>query len=197
LRDKTEQILKGAMVVFIKKGLQATTQEVAEEAGVAEVTLYRKFSTKENLFVTALKNVLEKKFHSRVMEMAKEEETENFFRQIIEDRLEILSKNEQLVKMLLSESLRGNLSAKVNLPDIIFSSLKEGVEYHFQYKSQKVDADFCARQLAGIFLSYVALPSSQPFNKLTQEEKRIIAEKHAKSVLAALNHQQDGKGNIS
>src|SRR5690625_3778037 len=197
MRDKTEQIFRGAITAFIKKGLQATTQEVAEEAGVAEVTLYRKFSTKENLFVTALKNVLEKKFHSRVMEMAKEDETEMFLRGIIEDRLEILTKNEQLVKMLLSESLRGNLSGKVNLPEIIFSSLKEGVEYHFQYKSQKVDADFCARQLAGIFLSYVALPSSQPFNKLTQEEKRIIAEKHAKSVLAALNHQQDGKGNIS
>ena len=179
------------MAVFIKKGLQATTQEVAEEAGVAEVTLYRKFSTKENLFVTALKNVLEKKFHSRVMEMAKEDETEMFLRGIIEDRLEILTKNEQLVKMLLSESLRGNLSGKVNLPEIIFSSLKEGVEYHFQFKNQKVDTDFCTRQLAGIFLSYVAFPDSQQFNKLTKEEKKIIAEKHTKSVVAALDLQQD------
>jgi AcrR family transcriptional regulator len=186
LRDKTEQIFKGAIAVFIKKGLQATTQEVAEEADVAEVTLYRKFSTKENLFVTALKNVLEKKFHSRVLEMAKEDDTEIFFRKIIENRLEILSKNEQLVKMLLSESLRGNLSGKLNLPEIIFSSLKEGLEHHFQSNMQKVDVDFCARQLSGIFLSYIALPGSQPFNKLTKEEKKDIVEKHAKSVLAVL-----------
>lgn len=191
MRDKTEQIFKGAIAVFIKKGLQATTQEVAEKADVAEVTLYRKFSTKENLFVTALKNVLEKKFHSRVMEMAKEDETELFIRKIIENRLEILSKNEQLVKMLISESLRGNLSGKVNLPEIIFTSLKEGLEYHFQYKERKVDIEFCARQLAGIFLSYVTLPGSQPFNKLTKEEKKDIVEKHAKSVLAVIENRED------
>ncbi|MDF1511180.1 helix-turn-helix domain containing protein [Robertmurraya sp. DFI.2.37] len=54
MRDVTEQIFKGAISVFTKKGFQATTQEVAKEAGVAEVTLYRKFSTKENLFITAM-----------------------------------------------------------------------------------------------------------------------------------------------
>src|SRR5699024_4265225 len=114
---------KGAISVFIKKGLQATTQEVAKEAGVAEVTLYRRFSTKENLFITVIKNVLEKKFHSQVLEMAKEKDTETFFMNIIEDRLDILSKNDGLVKMLLSESLRGNLRDEINLPEIIFSSL--------------------------------------------------------------------------
>jgi hypothetical protein len=93
--------------------------------------------------------------------------------------------------MLLSESLRGNLSGKVNLPEIIFSSLKESLEYHFQSNERKVDIDFCARQLAGIFLSYVALPGSQPFNKLIIEEKKVIAEKHAKSVLAVLEIRQD------
>ncbi|WP_243463089.1 TetR family transcriptional regulator [Mesobacillus boroniphilus] len=34
MRDKTEQILNAAMNVFVKKGLQATTQEIAKEAEV-------------------------------------------------------------------------------------------------------------------------------------------------------------------
>jgi len=186
LRDVTERIFKGAISVFIKKGLQATTQEVAKEAGVAEVTLYRRFSTKENLFITVIKNVLEKKFHSQVLEMAKEKDTETFFMNIIEDRLDILSKNDGLVKMLLSESLRGNLRDEINLPEIIFSSLKNGLEYHFKRKDQRVDIDFCARQLGGIFLSYVILPNEQRFNKLTKQEKKDIAKKYAKSVLASL-----------
>jgi len=186
VRDVTERIFKGAISVFIKKGLQATTQEVAKEAGVAEVTLYRRYSTKENLFVTVIKNVLEKKFDSHVLESAKEKDTELFLMKIIEDRLELLSKNTDLVKMLLSESLRGNLVNEINLPDIIFSSLKKGLEYHFKLKNQTVDIDFCARQLGGIFLSYVALPNGKPFNELTALEKENIARKHAKSVLAII-----------
>lgn len=186
MRDVTERIIKGAISVFIKKGLQATTQEVAKEADVAEVTLYRRYSTKENLFITVIKSVLEKKFHFRIFEMAKEEETEVFLTNIIEDRLDIVSKNYDLVRMLLSESLRGNLAKEVDLPDMIFSSLKKGLEYHFKLKNQFVDIDFCARQLGGIFLSYVVIPKGQPFNKLTMQEKKDIARKHAKSVIATI-----------
>lgn len=186
MRDKTEQIFRGAITAFIKKGLQATTQEVAQEAGVAEVTLYRRYSTKENLFVTVIKHVLEKKFHSHVLEIAKEKDTETFLINIIEDRLEVLSKNYDLVRMLLSESLRGNLTDKVNLPEIIFSSLKKGLECHFKRKDLHVDIDFYARQLGGVFLSYLILPNDQQFNKLTAQKRKDIARKHAQSILATI-----------
>lgn len=186
MQDVTERIFKGAISVFVKKGLQATTQEVAKAAQVAEVTLYRRYSTKENLFVTAIKHILDKEFHSHVLEFAKEEDTELFFMKIIEDRLEILSKNFDLIKMLLSESLGGNLTNEINLPEIIFISLKEGLEYHFKLKNQLVDIDFCARQLGGILLSYVVLPNGQTFSKLSGQEKKEIATKHAKSVLATI-----------
>lgn len=186
MRDVTERIFKGAISVFVKKGLQATTQEVAKEADVAEVTLYRRYSTKENLFITVIKHVLEKKFHSQILESAEEKDTELFLTNIIEDRLEVLSKNTDLVKMLLSESLRGNLIEEINLPDVIFSSLKKGLEHHFKHKNQQVDIDFCARQLGGIFLSYLILPHEQPFNKLPIQERNDIAKKHAQSIISTL-----------
>jgi len=186
LRDKTEQIFKGAIAVFIKKGLQGTTQEIAKEADVAEVTLYRRFSTKQNLFSTVLKSILEKKFGSYILELAKEKDTELFFMNVIENRLEVLSKNVDLVKMLLSESLKGNLTDEINLPKIIFTSLKKGLTFHFKMIDKTVDVDFYARQLGGIFLSYVVLPNDQPFNQLTKEEKQVVARKHAKSVLATI-----------
>ena len=186
MQSVTERIVKGAITVFVKKGLQATTKEVAKEADVAEVTLYRRYSTKENMFITVIKNVLEKKFHSLVLEMAKEENTELFLMKIIEDRLELLSKNKDLVSMLLSETLRGNLTEQINLPEIIFSSLKQGLEHHFKLKNQKVDIDFCARQLGGVFLSYIILPNPNPYYKLTAEEKQNIAKKHAQAVITTL-----------
>lgn len=186
MQNVTDRIIKGAISVFIKKGLQATTKEVAKEADVAEVTLYRRYATKENLFITVIKNVLEKKFHSLVLELAKEENTELFFMKIIEDRLELLSKNKDLVGMLLSETLRGNLTEQINLPEIIFSSLQQGLEQHFKLKNQSVDIEFCARQLGGIFLSYIILPQPEPYYKLISEEKQKIAKKHAQSVIATL-----------
>ena len=47
----TEQrILDAALKVFASEGYTgATTRKIAEEANVAEVTLFRKFQSKENL----------------------------------------------------------------------------------------------------------------------------------------------------
>jgi len=46
-----EIILKNALKVFSQKGyLGATTKEISREAGFAEVTLFRYFSSKEYLF---------------------------------------------------------------------------------------------------------------------------------------------------
>src|SRR5699024_551409 len=116
-------------------------------------TMYRRYSTKENLFITVIKHVLEKKFDSHVLEIAKENDTELFLINIIEDRLEVLSKHDDLVRMLLSESLRGNLTDKVNLPEIIFSNLKKGIKCYFKRKDYQVDNEFCAKQLGSLFLS--------------------------------------------
>lgn len=184
MRDKTEQIIKAALDVFEKKGFQtATTQEIAREAQVAEVTLFRKFSTKQNLFITVVKTVIEKQFSSHVKKLAKEEDTEGFLSKIIYNRLEVLSKNAGLVKMLLSESLMGNLGEEINLPTIIFSNLKTGLDLHFDLLNKKVDTEFLARQLSGIFLSYIILPIEQPFHELNQNSKEEIVKKYVRSLL--------------
>ncbi|GGM42730.1 hypothetical protein GCM10011351_30840 [Paraliobacillus quinghaiensis] len=184
MRDKTEQIIKAALDVFIKKGFQvATTQEIAKEAEVAEITLYRKFSTKQNLFITAVKTVIEKQFNSHVKKLAKAENTEEFLSGIIYNRLEVLSKNASLVKMLLSESLMGNLAEEINLSTLIFSSLKNGLDIHFDMLNKNVDTAFIARQLGGIFLSFIILPIEQPFHELDESGKEEVVKKYVKSLV--------------
>jgi Transcriptional regulator len=56
--DDTEQrILDAALRVFASEGYTgATTRKIAEEANVAEVTLFRKFKSKENLLKEVLIN---------------------------------------------------------------------------------------------------------------------------------------------
>lgn len=45
----TERVLAAALKVFSEHGLSATTKEIALEAGVNEVTLFRQFESKQNL----------------------------------------------------------------------------------------------------------------------------------------------------
>jgi AcrR family transcriptional regulator len=59
IEDQTtkEKILESALRLFSQKGyLGATTREIAKEAGIAEVTLFRHFPSKEKLLEGVLKN---------------------------------------------------------------------------------------------------------------------------------------------
>jgi AcrR family transcriptional regulator len=50
-KDTRERILDAGLKLFSKKGfLGATTKEIAKKAGVAELTLFRHFSSKDKLF---------------------------------------------------------------------------------------------------------------------------------------------------
>ncbi len=50
-----EQILKAARAIFLDRGVEATTAEIAEEAGVSEGTIFKRFKTKEDLFIEAMR----------------------------------------------------------------------------------------------------------------------------------------------
>jgi AcrR family transcriptional regulator len=55
----TEYLLSAAREVFLERGFQATTAEVARRAGVAEGTLFYRFKSKAKLFRAALKSELQ------------------------------------------------------------------------------------------------------------------------------------------
>lgn len=182
MRDKTDQIIKAAINVFIKKGfLQSTTQEIAKEADVAEVTLYRKFSTKQNLFETVIKKSLENQFQTRIIKLA-EEETDRFFEGILDERLEVISKHHRLIKMLISESLMGNLSGDLDFPAVIFDGLKKGIQTHFDKHHISADSGLFAQQIAGILVSHVLFINEKPYCESTKEEKQRILDHYLASL---------------
>ena len=56
IRDTRDRILDAGLSLFSKKGfLGSTTKEIAKKAGVAELTLFRHFSSKERLFEETIK----------------------------------------------------------------------------------------------------------------------------------------------
>jgi AcrR family transcriptional regulator len=51
-----EAILKAARALFLEKGIRATTAEVARKAGVAEGSIFKRWKTKEELFIAAMQS---------------------------------------------------------------------------------------------------------------------------------------------
>ena len=49
-----EQILEAAREVFFEEGIQGTTAEIARRAGISEGTIFRRFPTKQDLFLAAM-----------------------------------------------------------------------------------------------------------------------------------------------
>ncbi|MEL7225574.1 MAG: TetR/AcrR family transcriptional regulator [Cyanobacteria bacterium P01_D01_bin.115] len=49
-----EQILNAAQAIFLEKGFGASTQEIATKAGISEGSIFKRFATKEELFIAAM-----------------------------------------------------------------------------------------------------------------------------------------------
>lgn len=69
-----EQILDAAQSVLLEQGLDATTQAIAQQAGISEGTIFKRFKTKENLFVCAIMHNARHEGWLRVLEERGEQE---------------------------------------------------------------------------------------------------------------------------
>lgn len=49
-----QQILEAAQAVFLEQGFGASTLEIAKRAGISEGSIFKRFSTKDNLFACAM-----------------------------------------------------------------------------------------------------------------------------------------------
>jgi AcrR family transcriptional regulator len=104
-KNTTEQRLLDATLKLIsEKGyLGSTTREIAQEAGVTELTLFRHFGTKEKLFEALLRNHT---FLPRLKELLPELEGLSYgdsLRQIASRFLLSLKERKSMVKIMYSE----------------------------------------------------------------------------------------------
>ncbi len=104
MKDTKEKILDAGLSLFSKKGyLGATTKEIAKKAGVAELTLFRHFSSKERLFEEAIKR---RSFLPALKSLLPELRDLEYMDALIEIAnryLERLSERRDLIKIMHSE----------------------------------------------------------------------------------------------
>lgn len=94
--DTRERILNAAREVFSKKGYAgSTTKEISLVAEVAEITLFRHFETKNNLFCETISKFIVKpmlNFNSSKSKV----NSEHVIQKVIEERTSTLRKNRDL-----------------------------------------------------------------------------------------------------
>ncbi len=108
--DETEQkILDAALSVLVSRGYEgATTRRIAEAAGVNEVTLFRKFQSKDNI----LKEVISKNLNSALQlidsmfQIKKEDDLAASLHSMGMDFIKLLGQRIDLITILIEEGRR-------------------------------------------------------------------------------------------
>ena len=180
-----EKILETALKLFSEKGyLGATTKEIAREAGIAEVTLFRHFSSKEKLF----EEVINKdSFLPALKELMPEIENtpyEDALIRIAKRFLEILHLRKDLIKIMQAEFRR--YPEKIHeiyhvFIDEIFRTLasyfndmqKKGILIKFNTESG-------ARAFLGMFFSYFNAQELMMRNKYRDMNTDLTIEEYVK-----------------
>lgn len=117
-KQKTrERIMKAALELFSKQGyFKTTTREIADLAEINELTLFRHFGTKENLFQQTTQAYVQDINIKGEIEQFKNQPFEDSIREIALDYLEFCQQNTQLYKiqMHLSDNMKDFVRLKLS-----------------------------------------------------------------------------------
>ncbi len=154
-----EKILAASLRLFSDKGyLGATTKEIAKEAEIAEVTLFRHFHSKEILFadvintysfLPALKSLL-----PEISNMPYEQALAAIARKF----LKTLTMRKDIIRIMLSEMHRYPEQIRQIYNALIEELLRTLASYFEKFQKKGIARDFnpefAARAFLGIFFSY-------------------------------------------
>ncbi|MBW7459243.1 TetR/AcrR family transcriptional regulator [Paenibacillus sepulcri] len=129
MTEKQSKILQAAIEVFAEKGFAAaSTNEIAQRAGVAEGTIFRHYKTKKDLLLSIVAPVMTKliapfvlRDFNKVLDVDYDR-YELFLRAVIANRIEFLRNHMNVFKILiqeipfhpeLQEQFRKNILSKV------------------------------------------------------------------------------------
>lgn len=174
--DRRAQILDAAMTVFVKKGFTAgTTLEIAKAANVSEVTLFRHFASKQDIFLAGIEPIMLSTLEGSIslsVDLGPEEKLVY----ILSERISLISHNCQVVKLILSEAPLLSVLGGDSFMDRIVQTLQNvlvliGIPARRQ--------TFVLRILMGSILSFLYMP------QMGDEYIKVFARQVAAMVLSS------------
>lgn len=153
--ERREQILESALNIFIEKGYNgSTTIDIAKEAGISEVTLFRYFDSKKQMFLDSIEPILISSLKQSLV-ASKDLATIEKLEYVLKDRIKFISKHHKVIKLILMESQINPEVADFNFINQITLLLKDLInEAGIDLK----DEGICLRLLMGSILSFLYLP---------------------------------------
>lgn len=155
--DISNRILDAAMDVFSKKGYEgATTRKIAQETSVNEVTLFRKFHSKENILKTVIEQNQRESIQTldSILLMEKSTQVQECLLTLGMNIMEFLDERMDFIIMLIAEG-RKRPEIAHNLASFLKKILKHLSEYFKEQIEKKtirnVDPDVAAFN----YLSYL------------------------------------------
>ncbi|MBI5376700.1 MAG: TetR/AcrR family transcriptional regulator [Candidatus Schekmanbacteria bacterium] len=154
-----EQILEKAFDVFSQYGYRgSTTKMLADASGVNEITLFRHFDSKENLFKKVIEHY---SFLARIEELEPKLEHLSYT-----EALELLAgsfidnlyRNKNLVRIMTTEAYNHPTHARMIYKNLVEKVFKHFVNYLGKFsksrKLRKFDSPLAARAFFGMFFFY-------------------------------------------
>lgn len=173
--DTSRKIMKVALALFAENGYyQTTTKQIAQEAGVNELTLFRHFGSKNNLFqVTTQEYVIEAHVEKVLLEGIEDKTFEDSIIQIVEGIMKLYNQNKKLYKVQLKLSDQEGDFVKLKLSrrikEVLIAWFKEMQDKKLVQGNPEIMATTLVNSLLGILT--VEILSNHPFSSLTQSEQ--------------------------
>ena len=152
---RKKQILDSALSLFVDKGYKGTTtQEIARSAGISEVTLFRNFDSKKDIFMEGVVPVLLETLEENLA-IGDNELPEQALERFLVSRLKIISDKRKIVKLILMENQVNKDLEDIDYIQDISDLIKNGISKMGFNKSKE---DFITRFIMGSVLSFMFLP---------------------------------------
>ncbi len=183
LKEKKDLILEASLEVFSEKGYNlATTLEISKRAGVSEMTLFRNFQTKNNLFLESIKqaigvSIVDNKSIDININLR------DFIRLIMHEKMLMISKHTKLIKMLIRETLAHTLPQELGFTRMIYNQVIQTISKYVLYHELNVDSISFAEIIVGLLLRYAIMEEQPIYHLIDENEQR----KYLSSYLNILN----------
>lgn len=113
MKDTRNNILAAARELFEKRGFAAaTTKDIAELAGVSEVTLFRHFPTKRALFNETLHSCLHPNTLEEYLKSGVTYDLQRDLKHIAYDMRDNFRKNAPMIRMIMRDKIRDSVPEK-------------------------------------------------------------------------------------
>ena len=160
---REQQILDAALKVFSGKGFaEATTTEIAQEAGVAEGTIYNYYRSKRELLIAVVKTFIMTESFLNIFEQAGETDYPTFLTAVMNNRMDFIGDTEKSRLLLLMSEILRDPELRAIYDRQVIKPVMNQMEKYLEIKAVKgdfrsVNTGVVTRALGGMVLGMLLL----------------------------------------